>query len=43
LGACSHKRGRDLLEVIDDRYQADATIVATSLPVDQLHGIIGAP
>lgn len=43
LAPMTAAEARDLLEVIDDRYQAHATIVATQLPVDQWHAIIGDP
>lgn len=43
LAPMTAPEARDLLEVIDDRYQAHATIIATQLPVDQWHAIIGDP
>lgn len=43
LAPMTAPEARDLLEVIDDRYQARATIIATQLPVDQWHAIIADP
>lgn len=34
---------RDLLEVIEDRYERKATLIATQLPVAEWHGVIGDP
>jgi DNA replication protein DnaC len=34
---------RDLLEVIEDRYERRATLIATQLPVTEWHGLIGDP
>ncbi len=34
---------RDLLEVIEDRYERKATLIATQLPVTEWHGVIGDP
>lgn len=34
---------RDLLEIIEDRYEKRATLVATQLPVTEWHGVIGDP
>jgi DNA replication protein DnaC len=34
---------RDLLEVLEDRHGARATVIATQLPVDAWHGYIGEP
>lgn len=39
----SASEARDLLEVIDDRYQTGSTIVATQLPLDQWHATITDP
>jgi hypothetical protein len=37
----SHQR--DLLELLDDRYDKAATLVTSQLPVDQWHGHLGDP
>ena len=34
---------RDLLEIIEDRYDAGATMMTSQLPVDQWHQVIGEP
>jgi DNA replication protein DnaC len=34
---------RDLLEVIEDRYERRATLIATQLPVTEWHAVIGDP
>ena len=34
---------RDLLEIIDDRYQRRSTIVTSQIPVKQWHAAIGDP
>lgn len=34
---------RDLLEIIEDRYESRSTIVASQLPVDSWYGIVGDP
>jgi DNA replication protein DnaC len=34
---------RDLMEVIEDRYQRASTILATQVPIDRWHDIIGDP
>jgi hypothetical protein len=34
---------RDLLEIIEDRYESRSTIVTSQLPVDAWYGIIGNP
>ena len=34
---------RDLMEVIDDRHGRASTIIATQLPVDRWHDMIGDP
>lgn len=43
LAPLSAAEARDLLEVIDDRYQTTATIVASQLPLDHWHGSITDP
>ena len=35
--------GRELLEVIEDRWQAKSTVVTSQVPVDQWHAVIGDP
>src|SRR6201995_4782032 len=34
---------RDLLEIVEDRYEARSTIVTSQLPVDRWYEIIGNP
>ena len=34
---------RDLLEILDDRYDRRSTIVTSQLPVDQWHGYLDDP
>jgi DNA replication protein DnaC len=34
---------RDLLEILDDRYDSKSTLIATQLPVELWHGAIGDP
>jgi hypothetical protein len=34
---------RDLMEVIDDRHGRASTIIATQMPVDRWHDMIGEP
>ena len=34
---------RDLMEVIDDRHERGATVIATQVPVDRWHSLIGDP
>jgi DNA replication protein DnaC len=34
---------RDLLEIIDDRFDKSATLITSQLPIDQWHGYIGDP
>jgi DNA replication protein DnaC len=34
---------RDLMEVIDDRHERGATVIATQVPVDRWHSLIGNP
>jgi len=43
LAPLKDQERRDLLEVLDDRYDKRATIVATQLPVKHWHKIIGDP
>lgn len=34
---------RDLMEIVEDRYGAGATMVTSQLPVDKWHDVIGEP
>ena len=34
---------RDLLEILDDRYDRRSTIITSQLPVDQWHAFLGDP
>ncbi len=34
---------RDLMEVVDDRHQRAATILATQVPIERWHDMIGDP
>ena len=34
---------RDLLEILEDRYDSHSTIVTSQLPLDKWHDIIGDP
>jgi DNA replication protein DnaC len=34
---------RDLLEIVEDRYDTGSTLVTSQLPVDQWHPVIGCP
>ena len=34
---------RDLMEVIDDRHERGATVIATQVPADRWHSLIGDP
>ncbi|MEQ9690092.1 MAG: ATP-binding protein, partial [Bauldia litoralis] len=34
---------RDLLEIVDDRYQRGSTIITSQVPVDQWHQVIAEP
>lgn len=43
LAPLKDQERRDLLEVLDDRYDKRATIVATQLPVKHWHKIVGDP
>ena len=39
----THAHRRDLLEIIDDRYQRRSTIVTSQIPIKQWHTAIGDP
>ncbi|MBI4284935.1 MAG: ATP-binding protein [Chloroflexi bacterium] len=43
LTPLSDSERRDLLEIIEDRYQAGATIIASQCPVKDWHPCIGEP
>jgi DNA replication protein DnaC len=43
LTPLSDQSKRDLLEILDDRYDRSSTIVTSQLPVDQWHALIGDP
>ena len=34
---------RDLMEIVEDRYQAGSTIITSQLPFSTWHGVIGEP
>jgi DNA replication protein DnaC len=34
---------RDLLEILEDRYERRSTMVTSQFPVDRWHGLIGDP
>jgi DNA replication protein DnaC len=34
---------RDLMEIVEDRYEAKSTLITSQLPVDAWHDIIGEP
>lgn len=40
---CNRRHGqlRDLLEVLDDRYDHGSTLITSQLPLDQWHGYLG--
>ena len=41
LSKLTAEQRRDLLEILEDRYDAKSTLVTSQLPVDQWHGVIG--
>jgi len=43
LAPLTATEGRELLEVIEDRWQAKSTVVTSQVPVDQWHALIGDP
>src|SRR5450830_923351 len=43
LARLSAEERQDLLEIVEDRYQLRSTIVASQLPVDTWHNVIGDP
>lgn len=42
-GRRSEATRRDLLEIIDDRYDKQSTLIASQLPVEQWHAYLGDP
>jgi DNA replication protein DnaC len=43
LEALTADQRRDLLEVIEDRYQSSSTLITSQVPVDHWHELIGDP
>ena len=43
LAPLSEQSKRDLLEILDDRYDRRSTIVTSQLPVDQWHAFLADP
>jgi DNA replication protein DnaC len=43
LAPVSDSLQRDLLELLDDRYNRQATLITSQLPVEQWHGYLGDP
>lgn len=43
LASLSSSEAREVLEIIDDRAQLQATLVASQLPIEEWHGTIGDP
>lgn len=43
LAPLSDENRRDLLELLDERYDRRATMVTSQLPVDHWHEVIGEP
>jgi DNA replication protein DnaC len=43
LSKLAAEQRRDLLEILEDRYDRRSTIVTSQLPLDQWHDIIGDP
>jgi DNA replication protein DnaC len=43
LEALTSDQRRDLLEVIEDRYQSSSTLITSQIPVDHWHELIGDP
>ena len=41
LAPLTGEQRRDLLEIIDDRYERGSTIVTSQVPVDHWHEVIG--
>ena len=34
---------RDLMEIVEDRYEAGSTLITSQLPIDKWHDVIGEP
>jgi DNA replication protein DnaC len=34
---------RDLMEIVEDRYQVGSTLITSQLPIDAWHDVIGEP
>ncbi len=34
---------RDLMEIVEDRYEAGSTLITSQLPIDTWHDVIGEP
>ncbi len=43
LARLTGENRRDLLEVLDDRHGARSTVIASQLPVEEWHGLVGDP
>jgi DNA replication protein DnaC len=41
LAPLSDQTVRDLLEILDDRYDRASTLITSQLPLDQWHGYLG--
>jgi DNA replication protein DnaC len=43
LAALTETQSKDLLEIIEDRYNIRSTIITTQFPVEKWHELIGDP
>ena len=43
LATFNDEQRRDLLEILEDRYQRKSTLVTSQFPVEQWHDLIGDP
>ena len=43
LAAMTDEQRRDLLEILEDRYERKSTLVTSQFPVDRWHDLIGDP
>lgn len=43
LAPLTDEQRRDLLEIMDDRYEKRSTLIASQLPVEHWHEMIGDP
>jgi DNA replication protein DnaC len=43
LAPLTDEQRHDLLEILEDRYEASSTIVASQLPIEHWHAVIGEP